>query len=171
VLVNKSPLKVVFPGRISLPGVQSCRDPANIDPIPLRGSTASKTCPSPRSASRAETIGGDPVSEQDNRSGSDKFSINFTDTRPRSRIRERARSGNPQTMSVACPPGPRRSSFEPAESSRARSLMLDTERCSVINGGLSERSRTFPHIPLAIYTMILYKYNVTITNINAISFI
>ncbi len=41
------------------------------------------------------------VSEQDNRSGSDKFLINFADTRPRRRIRERDRSENPPTLSVA----------------------------------------------------------------------
>jgi hypothetical protein len=41
------------------------------------------------------------VSEQDNRSGSDKFLINLADTRPRRRIRERERSENPPTLSVA----------------------------------------------------------------------
>ncbi len=42
------------------------------------------------------------VSEQDNRSGSDKFLINFADARPCRRIRERDRSESPPTLSVAC---------------------------------------------------------------------
>jgi hypothetical protein len=42
------------------------------------------------------------VSDQDNRSGSDKFLINFTDTRPRSWIRERDRSRDPPTESAVC---------------------------------------------------------------------
>ena len=35
--------------------------PANIDPIPSRASPTSRTCPSPRSAARAETTVVDPV--------------------------------------------------------------------------------------------------------------
>ena len=44
-----------------LPGVSPCRDPANIDPIRLRASPASRTCPSQRSAARAEITDAGPV--------------------------------------------------------------------------------------------------------------
>ena len=37
------------------------RDPANTAPIPPRASPASRTCPSPRSAARAEITVVDPV--------------------------------------------------------------------------------------------------------------
>ena len=59
--MNKPPSPCEFPGRSLSSRNSLCQDPANTDPTPLRASPASRTCPSPRSAARAEITGGGPA--------------------------------------------------------------------------------------------------------------